>query len=120
MANDLEGSLESVIELGFARILTSGQSKCALDGIKEIRKLVSLAGDRIIIMPGSGVNADNLSMILKESNAKEFHSSASALRDSSMVYRNPRINMGENSSEFSLKVAVAAKVGKLIEISNKL
>lgn len=120
MTSDFQKSLEDVIELGFKRILTSGHAKNAADGIEEICKLVQLARDRIIIMPGSGVNATNLAMILDKTKAREFHSSASAQRDSSMLYRNPNILMGSNSSEFSWKVGVADKVRELIEISNKL
>ena len=85
MTKDMEQSLENVIKLGFVRILTSGQSKCAADAIGEISKLVNLARGRIIIMPGSGVNASNLSQILTTTKAREFHRTARALRDSSMV-----------------------------------
>lgn len=119
MVSDLQASLENIIQLGFARILTSGGAKSAFEGLDDICKLVHLAQDRIIIMPGSGVNADNLEAILNKSKAQEYHSSASALRHSMMVYKNPKINMGSNSSEFAWKACIAEKVKELIDISNK-
>jgi copper homeostasis protein len=56
--------------------------------------LIEQAGDRIIIMPGSGVRADNIIDLAKRTNAKEFHSSARILKNSSMTYTND--NMKED------------------------
>lgn len=67
-------SLEEVIEAGAARILTSGGAASAPDGIAELAKLVTAAGDRIIILPGSGINASNIAQVARETHAREFHS----------------------------------------------
>jgi copper homeostasis protein len=50
-------SLNKLIDLGFDRLLTSGQKPRAIEGIDLIRDLVDLADGRIEIMAGSGVNA---------------------------------------------------------------
>ncbi|RWS23961.1 copper homeostasis protein cutC-like protein [Leptotrombidium deliense] len=81
-------SLETVIELGFKRVLTSGQMLNAADAIHLIAELVKRANNRIIIMPGSGINRNNLHSIAKLTNAIEFHSSASIHKHSSMQFMN--------------------------------
>ena len=66
-------ALEQIIELGCDRILTSGQMPKAEDGVDLLKQLVEKAGDRIIIMPGCGVNAGNIAKIAQITGAKEFH-----------------------------------------------
>ena len=119
MTKDMIQSFETIIELGFVRILTSGQAKTAAEGIDNITKLVCRANNRIIIMPGSGVTCENLDMILSKTKTQEIHSSASSLFNSNMIYKNPDINMGSDSREFTWKVCVAEKVKELIDISKK-
>jgi copper homeostasis protein len=53
-------SLEKLIEIGFDRLLTSGQKSTAIEGIDLIRNLVEQSNGRIEIMAGSGVNSDNV------------------------------------------------------------
>lgn len=69
-------SLQILINLGFKRILTSGQRGTAEEGLKLIRRLVEEARDEIVVMPGSGIAKENISRIKRESGAKEFHASA--------------------------------------------
>ena len=81
-------SIEDIIELGCERILTSGLCTKAIDGVELIKQLVLRADDRIIIMPGSGVTADNIILLAESTGATEFHSSASLFADSGMKYKN--------------------------------
>jgi len=48
-------ALDQLVDLGFTRVLTSGQEKSAPEGIETIRKLIVHADDRIEILPGSGL-----------------------------------------------------------------
>ena len=68
--------LEDIIAAGCTRILTSGQTPNAGDGKELIRQLISKAGDRIVIMPGSGVRSSNIRELADYTGAKELHSSA--------------------------------------------
>jgi copper homeostasis protein len=76
---DAMKALEDVIRCGFTRVLTSGQKPNAIDGAKLISKLVELAGDRIIIMPGGGVRKENLNDLIKITKAREYHSSSAGI-----------------------------------------
>ena len=84
-------SIEDIIEIGCERILTSGQQPKAADGAELIKQLIQLAEDRIIIMPGSGVNSENIISLAESTGAIEFHSSASVLKNSNMNYMNESI-----------------------------
>ena len=87
-------ALEDIIKLGFKRILTSGQQPKADKGIILLKELVSIAGNRIIIMPGSGITEDNISHIASETGASEFHLSARIPVKSKMRYREDNVSMG--------------------------
>lgn len=81
-------ALEDIISIGCERILTSGQRPNAMEGAPLIAELIQKAGDRIIIMPGSGVRADNIAVLAQQTSAVEFHTSARTNLDSSMTYQN--------------------------------
>ena len=68
-------ALEQIIQLGCHRLLTSGQAPSAEKGIALLRRLVEQAGDRLIVMPGAGVNEENALRILSETGAREIHGS---------------------------------------------
>ena len=73
--NDVTKALEDIIECGFKTVLTSGQKPNAVEGLNNLSKLIQLAEDRIIIMPGGGVRSSNIEK-LKKLNTSFYHSSA--------------------------------------------
>jgi len=81
--------LEDVIKTGCKRILTSGQVPNAMDALPLIKKLVEQAEDRIVIMPGSGVRANNILQIMQSTGAVEMHSSARKMFPSQMYFNQP-------------------------------
>lgn len=89
-------ALETVIETGASRILTSGQTPDAFDGKELIQQLVEIAGNRIIIMPGSGVRSNNIKALKTFTAANEFHSSARINTASLMQYH--QISMQEETA----------------------
>jgi len=87
-------ALDQLVNLGFSRVLTSGQEKTAPEGIELIRKLIVHAGDRIEILPGSGLRPHNIRAFVEQTKAKQVHFSAFGQRlDSSMQHR-PHITFG--------------------------
>jgi copper homeostasis protein len=92
-------ALETIIELGCQRILTSGQASSAPAGAALIAELVQQAGSRIIIMPGGGINASNLAALYAATKAREFHLSATSQVKSRMVFKKHGISMGKSTSD---------------------
>jgi len=95
--NDMFEALEDIIECGCERILTSGQKPTAYDGMNNIKALVQKADNRIIIMPGSGINSKNIVEIAQYTGATEFHSSARNFVESKMQFSQPTMNEKLNS-----------------------
>lgn len=90
--NDYEKALNDVIAVGCERILTSGLHDRAIDGLEVIARLAQLAKDQIIVMPGSGVNSENIKKIIEETGVKEIHSSASIIVSEKMEHKNVLMN----------------------------
>ena len=110
-------ALDEIKQMGFARILTSGQKPTAPLGAELIRQLVEKASDDIIIMPGCGVNETNIRELAHRTGAHEFHFSAREKVESRTAYRNPAVMMSNNSSfdEFAREVTTAKRVRATIE-----
>ena len=64
MTPDPFAALETLIELGVERVLTSGQEASVLEGLPLIAELVRRAGEKIIVMPGGGITARNVERIV--------------------------------------------------------
>lgn len=67
--------IETLIKLGVHRVLTSGQEDKALDGAKLIGKLNEKYGDKIEILPGSGLNDTNCKKLMEDTGVNQIHSS---------------------------------------------
>jgi copper homeostasis protein len=109
-------ALETLIELGIDRVLTSGQEITAYEGLDLITELVQMAGDRIIIMPGGGIHERSIHKIISRSGVKEIHVAALMNLDSPMAYRNPRAFMGGElrPSEYAIETSDTNKVRAMV------
>lgn len=87
LCRDPHEALETLISYKVARILTSGQRPQAMQGAELIGRLNTLAAGRISIMPGSGVNPQNLKELYQKTHCHEFHFSAKVPVKSAMGYR---------------------------------
>ena len=58
MLDDQFAALDTLIELGFTRVLTSGGAACVPDGLGRLRELSEYAAGRIQIQAGGGVTVD--------------------------------------------------------------
>jgi copper homeostasis protein len=76
--SDLRKSLEDVIKTGAARLLTSGGKRTAPEALELLGDLVRIAGDRLIVVPGSGLHAGNIREAVKKTGAREFHAGLSS------------------------------------------
>ncbi|XP_036077871.1 copper homeostasis protein cutC homolog isoform X2 [Rousettus aegyptiacus] len=122
MVHDPMAALETLLTLGFERVLTSGCDGSALEGLPLIKRLIDQAKGRIVVMPGGGITDRNLQRILEGSGATEFHCSARSARDSGMKFRNSSVVMGASlsSSEYSIKVTDVTQVRTLTAIAKNI
>ncbi|MBX2999878.1 MAG: copper homeostasis protein CutC [Caldilineaceae bacterium] len=116
VCRDPIAALETLIDLGVDRLLTSGQEASVLEGLDLISELVRRAGDRIIIMPGGGIREHHLPKILAVG-VKEIHVSARSPVSSPMIHRNGRVSMGGELRlpEYERKTTDAARVRAFVE-----
>jgi len=60
VVNDPLIEIENLIELDVDRILTSGQKYKAIEGLDLLLELKNISKNRLVIMPGSGINKSNI------------------------------------------------------------
>ncbi|MGL4992273.1 MAG: copper homeostasis protein CutC [Sarcina sp.] len=70
-----EKAIDFLIKIGVDRILTKGGSISAYENISELKRLNEYAKNRIIIMPGKGINLKNKNEIIEKTGCKEIHGS---------------------------------------------
>lgn len=118
MTRDLDEALDDAISLGFGRVLTSGGTATAHQGIPTLRRLVERSAGAISIMPGCGITSANICDIARLSGAKEFHASLRTTIPSQMIYHNPLVSMGGSVTidEYSQPQTSAALVSEVVQI----
>jgi copper homeostasis protein len=87
-------ALEQLIELGFTRVLTSGQQRTVPEGIELIRKLIDYSGDKIEILPGGGIRPHNVRSIVEQTGARQVHLSAFGPKFDKSTQHRPHITFG--------------------------
>ena len=117
MVTHQEKALETLIELGFDRVLTSGGQQSTPEGIRQIAALVQQAGDRITIMPGGGINENNIEDVIHFTGATEFHLSGTIVVKSPMEYRNKALELvnPENIHLYNYFQSSYDKIKKVVE-----
>jgi len=122
MTRDPFEALETLKLTGVNRILTSGQKNQAVDGAHLLAQLVKQADDVISIMPGGGLNEQNISAFAKSVQASEYHATLRHTIESGMTFRRNDVYMGGLSviPEFSNLEADPARVAAMVAQLNLL
>lgn len=81
-------TMETLIELGIDRVLTSGLEPKALEGKEVIKNLQEKYGDRIEILAGSGVNIGNMDEIMNYTSIHQVHSSCKTWVEDPTTHKN--------------------------------
>lgn len=68
-------AIETLVSIGFDKVLTSGCKPTAYEGVDMIREFQTLFGDRINIMAGGGINENNVERIITATGVKNVHAS---------------------------------------------
>ncbi len=96
---DVFASVETIIGLGFDKVLTSGGSSTAVGGLERLTKLQEKYGQKIKIITVGNIRSHNIKKI-KATGCFEFHSSAIITQDA---------NADENEIR-KMKEEISAKV----------
>lgn len=99
LCRDPHDALEEIIDLGFSRLLTSGQQATAEAGIPLLKELVEQSAGRIEIVAAGGVNPDNVCRIAKETGVTSFHFTGRQTVESSMNFQRKGVNMGRAGTD---------------------
>lgn len=70
---DRVDALDTLIDLGIGRVLTSGGAPTAAQGMAQLRELVESAGGGIVILAGGGVRFQNVLELVEETGVTEVH-----------------------------------------------
>jgi copper homeostasis protein len=115
-------ALEDIISCGCSRVLTSGLRATAIEGASLIRELVIRAGDRIVVMPGAGINENNLRGLIQATGASEFHASARTRAASAMQFNNAEIMFTAPETDNGLSHVATSpdQVENLVGVASRL
>ena len=112
---DLGRSLETLIDLGVDRVLTSGGRATALAGADVLGALVRQAAGRIVIMAGGGVRAGNVRELVTRTGVAEVHLRAAERIPSASRFVNPALGYDDGfrltTSEDAIRAVRSALAG---------
>jgi copper homeostasis protein len=87
-------ALEQLVDLGFTRVLTSGQKDSVPEGVELIKKLIERASDRIEILPGGGIQDWNLKELVERTGCQQVHMTAWGTASDTSTQARPGITFG--------------------------
>ncbi len=118
MTRDPFEALNALLKTGVDRLLTAGQQNKAPQGADLISELIRKAANRLIILPGSGVNEENIRTLYLQTGATEFHLTGQKPVASMMKYRKEGIFLGGLSQipEYEFAVTSVERIRKIVEI----
>ena len=102
--------IETLIELGFDKVLTSGCKPTAYEGIDMIREFQTRFGDKIKIMAGGGINEDNIERIISATGISSCHAS---LASQTVEYRD---DLYPNEELNEVKICKVSDVNRVKDV----
>ncbi len=95
---DPDQALELIVSAGCDTLLTSGLKASASEGLQTLIRLQNRAGERLTIMPGAGITAENIVQFSGDNGFKWLHMSAKKQRQIQAEYL-PEFSLGSNLEE---------------------
>lgn len=103
---DWKKAMDELIELGFDRILTSGQRANSIEGAATLKEMIAYADGRIEILPAGGIRPNNVKELIEISGCNQIHASAGSKYKDSSCIGNPNVHFGSSvdmpEGEFSV------------------
>ena len=112
---DWKKAMDELVELGFDRILTSGQAADSIKGAETIREMLEYAAGRIEVLPGGGIRPHNIKQLLETTGCEQVHASAGTVHIDSSCHKNPSFSFGSSDAmaEDEYKLTDVKKVRSL-------
>lgn len=117
-SSDLPSGLETIINLGFDRVLTSGGENSVSEGSKVLLELLEQANERIIVMPGGGSKPAHVDMFSSNEQFKEIHASCKIWKRSINEFERKGLVFSDEPKAFTHYLGVDENV--VIEFKEKL
>jgi copper homeostasis protein len=93
LARDRGEALETLVQCGVERVLTSGGAPTAIEGATSIAALVARAAGRLGVMAGGGIREATVRDLVRRSGVREIHVRGTRLRRTEMPLGNPRVKL---------------------------
>lgn len=115
LIKDCDNAIETLINLGVNRILTSGCKFSAIEGKENLKYFNEKYGDKIEILPGSGINKNNGKYLMEYVGVNYIHSSCKEYV-SDKTTKNDQVGFGYNiyPNEFCYESVSSKIVSELI------
>ncbi|WP_194852085.1 copper homeostasis protein CutC [Nonlabens antarcticus] len=109
-------AVEQLAAMGVSRILTSGQSEKAIDGLDNLKAYQKVAGKKLMILPSGGINAENCSAFAK-AGFSEIHASATQVLKQTDHQKIP-MNSPKFMAENSIAVSKETNIKNILSLLN--
>ncbi len=123
MCKNLPARLQTLIELGIDRLLTSGGESNCLEGMEMLKDLQQIASSSSLkIVAGGGITKKNLPKILEFTQIQEFHTSGGRTTiESKMQFKKTQLHLGGSlfPPEFSVSASTSQGVSGMIQSAQK-
>jgi copper homeostasis protein len=103
-------ALDTLIEMGVERVLTSGGRRTALEGVEILAQLVDRASGRITILAGGRLDIVNLETVIRRGRITEVHLGSAANRTIEGATLAQPLDSSDNARSQTHAPAVAAIV----------
>ncbi len=108
---------QTVAELGFDRILSSGGKQRCIEGIQTLNEMYKCLGTKIEILACGSIRPNNLAQIISQTDIHQFHMSlTSTIHDTSMENKDIQFNGVSYESDYKQIdchiVREAVKIGR--------
>jgi len=91
---DPVGTLKVLAELGFTRVITSGQAESALAGAVLIGDMRRRAARRIEVLPAGGISSDSVFELIRRTGCNQVHASLRTWSADRSVAGRPNVRFG--------------------------
>lgn len=118
LCRDPEGAVDTLVNAGCDRVLTSGGAPDVISGAATIASMKRRGEGRIIILAGGGVTCGNVAELLRLTGVSEVHASCKQSVGSLMIHRRGGVSMGTPGADEYLRQETSPAI--VAELARKI